>query len=58
MRCYYGYDGYDLIMLSSRYVGGSYTPLDLMMNDFWFACTEYLPLWLAPNMVTHYPTLP
>jgi hypothetical protein len=40
-----------------KYVGGAYTPLDLLLNDFWFACTELLPMWLAPNLVTWIGTL-
>merc|ERR1740139_1320711 len=35
-----------------KYVPGSYTPLDNLLNPFWAACTEFLPLWLAPNLVS------
>jgi hypothetical protein len=35
-----------------KYVGGAYTPLDQLLNPFWYWATEQLPLWLAPNAVT------
>jgi ethanolaminephosphotransferase len=35
-----------------QYVAGTYTALDTFMNPFWTALTEYLPRWLAPNLVT------
>ncbi|RHY31423.1 hypothetical protein DYB32_003517 [Aphanomyces invadans] len=31
---------------------GSYTFLDLQLNHFWNAMVEFLPLWMAPNLVT------
>ena len=44
-------DGLDNIA-NLKYKSGSYTPLDNLLNPFWFAATERLPLWLAPNLVT------
>jgi phosphatidylglycerophosphate synthase len=35
-----------------KYVSGSCTTLDNLMNPFWTECTEWLPMWLAPNAVT------
>jgi ethanolaminephosphotransferase len=35
-----------------KYKGGEYTPIDLILNHFWAASTEYLPMWMAPNIVT------
>lgn len=35
-----------------KYVAGVYTPLDNLMNPFWYFLTEALPRWLAPNLVT------
>ena len=32
--------------------GGEYTPVDNMLNPFWFACAEMLPTTMAPNLVT------
>ncbi len=28
------------------------TPLDKFLNPFWIYCTELLPMWMAPNLVT------
>merc|ERR1711907_575484 len=35
-----------------QYKAGQYTPLDLAMNPMWQRLTEFLPLWMAPNLVT------
>ncbi len=35
-----------------KYVGGSYTSLDTFLNPWWTQMVEFLPLWLAPNLVT------
>tara|TARA_B100000780_G_C21067735_1_gene429448 strand:- start:88 stop:1287 length:1200 start_codon:yes stop_codon:yes gene_type:complete len=35
-----------------KYKSGAYTPIDLFLNPFWQWCADFLPLWLAPNMVT------
>lgn len=35
-----------------KYKPGAYTPLDNLLNPFWLALVEYLPRWLAPNLVT------
>ncbi|ETW05923.1 hypothetical protein H310_03563 [Aphanomyces invadans] len=35
-----------------KYKAGSYTFLDLQLNHFWNAMVEFLPLWMAPNLVT------
>ena len=35
-----------------QYVPGCYTPLDNLLNPWWFWATERLPMWMAPNLVT------
>lgn len=35
-----------------KYVGGKYTPLDNLLNPFWYFMTERIPLWVAPNLIT------
>lgn len=35
-----------------KYVSGIYTPLDNILDPWWFWLTYKLPLWLAPNLVT------
>eukprot|EP00658_Telonema_sp_P-2_P080114 TRINITY_DN7903_c0_g2_i11.p1 TRINITY_DN7903_c0_g2~~TRINITY_DN7903_c0_g2_i11.p1 ORF type:complete len:375 (+),score=61.81 TRINITY_DN7903_c0_g2_i11:60-1184(+) len=35
-----------------RYVGGTYTPIDNLLNPAWLALTELLPMTMAPNLVT------
>jgi ethanolaminephosphotransferase len=35
-----------------KYVGGKYTPLDNVLNPFWFWATEHVPMWMAPNLIT------
>ncbi|GMH86381.1 hypothetical protein TrST_g5551 [Triparma strigata] len=35
-----------------KYHSGTYTPVDVQMNKFWESCVTFLPLWLAPNLVT------
>lgn len=35
-----------------KYVAGKYTPLDNLLNPFWAWATEFLPMWMAPNLVT------
>lgn len=35
-----------------QYKGGAYTPIDNMLNGFWFGCANMLPLTMAPNLVT------
>lgn len=35
-----------------KYVCGSSTPLDRLLNHFWNWVVQLLPLWLAPNLVT------
>jgi len=35
-----------------KYKSGTYTPIDNFLNPFWAWCASFLPLWLAPNMVT------
>lgn len=34
------------------YKGCEYTPLDNLMNHFWFSLVRFLPEWLAPNLIT------
>ena len=40
-----------------QYVAGTYTPLDNLLNPWWFWATERLPIWMAPNLVTAIGTL-
>ena len=35
-----------------KYVSGEYSVMDKLMTPFWNRCVEFLPLWLAPNLVT------
>lgn len=35
-----------------KYKSGTYTPIDNSLNPFWAWCASFLPLSLAPNMVT------
>lgn len=35
-----------------KYIGGEYSWLDKKMNGFWLWCSELLPMWMAPNLVT------
>jgi len=35
-----------------KYVCGSSTPLDRLLNHYWNWAVQWLPLWLAPNLVT------
>ena len=35
-----------------QYTAAEYTYLDNLLNPWWTALTERLPLWLAPNAVT------
>jgi ethanolaminephosphotransferase len=35
-----------------KYVSGDYSFMDTKLTPFWNKCVEYLPLWMAPNMVT------
>lgn len=40
-----------------KYVPGCYTPLDNLLNPWWFWATERLPMSMAPNLVTLVGTL-
>jgi ethanolaminephosphotransferase len=31
---------------------GSYTYLDNVLNHFWVYSVKFLPIWMAPNLVT------
>jgi len=35
-----------------KYVAGTYTPIDNILNPMWLKLTTFLPLWMAPNLVT------
>ncbi len=35
-----------------KYSGGEYSWLDKQMNPFWYWCVDFLPMWMAPNLVT------
>ena len=35
-----------------KYVSGGYTYFDNIMYNFWNLCVRFLPMWMAPNLVT------
>ena len=35
-----------------KYKSGEYSFLDKVFTPYWNWCVEFLPLWLAPNLVT------
>ncbi|CAI2371000.1 unnamed protein product [Moneuplotes crassus] len=35
-----------------KYVPGEYSPMDNLLNPFWIWIVEFLPKWMAPNLVT------
>uniref|UniRef100_M4BV39 Aminoalcoholphosphotransferase n=1 Tax=Hyaloperonospora arabidopsidis (strain Emoy2) TaxID=559515 RepID=M4BV39_HYAAE len=35
-----------------KYKAGSYTYLDNVLNHFWTYSVQFLPIWMAPNLVT------
>ena len=35
-----------------KYVSGEYSHMDYVMTPFWNKAVEFLPLWMAPNLVT------
>jgi phosphatidylglycerophosphate synthase len=35
-----------------KYKSGGYTPLDTLLNAFWQWCVTFVPLWVAPNVIT------
>lgn len=36
-----------------KYQSGAYTPLDTFLNQYWWTpVSEYLPMWIAPNLIT------
>jgi ethanolaminephosphotransferase len=35
-----------------KYVSGTYTDLDIVLNPLWQGLTDMLPMWLAPNAIT------
>ena len=37
---------------SYKYHAGTYTWLDLKMTPYWNFVVEFLPMWMAPNLVT------
>ena len=41
-----------LNMKNYKYVSGTYSPGDYAMTPFWNKCVEFLPMWMAPNLVT------
>jgi phosphatidylglycerophosphate synthase len=40
-----------------KYCPGEYSHLDHILNPYWVQATEYLPRWLAPNLITLTGTL-
>lgn len=39
-------------LANHKYKGGEYTKLDNLMNVFWYKLLDFLPPYLAPNMIT------
>ncbi|KAL3909927.1 MAG: hypothetical protein SGILL_007895 [Bacillariaceae sp.] len=35
-----------------KYKAGDYTSLDTLLNPWWTSLVDWLPMWLAPNLVT------
>jgi len=35
-----------------KYKAGTYTPIDNILNAWWAWACEFLPMWMAPNLVT------
>merc|ERR1711968_400742 len=35
-----------------QYKSGEYTYIDNILNPIWLRLTNFLPLWMAPNLVT------
>ena len=35
-----------------KYTAGEYSPMDVVLTPFWNKCVTYLPMWMAPNLVT------
>ena len=35
-----------------QYKPGEYSPLDNLINPYWIKMSEWLPMWMAPNLVT------
>ncbi|KAG2524822.1 hypothetical protein BBO99_00005805 [Phytophthora kernoviae] len=40
-----------------KYKAGSYTYLDNILNHFWTYSVQFLPMWMAPNLVTMLGTI-
>ena len=41
-----------VILKNYKYQSTPPTPLDKLLTPFWKYCTELLPMWMAPNLVT------
>jgi hypothetical protein len=39
-------------LINYQYKSGGYSWLDNKMNPFWATIVEFLPKWMAPNLVT------
>jgi len=39
-------------IVEHKYVAGAYTPLDNLLNPWWYFLANLLPRWLAPNLIT------
>jgi ethanolaminephosphotransferase len=39
-------------LVNYQYKSGAYTKLDMLMTPFWNKSVEFLPMWMAPNLVT------
>jgi ethanolaminephosphotransferase len=52
MKTKYLSDSALLNLKNYQYVSGSYSPMDHAMTPFWNKAVEYVPMWMAPNLVT------
>lgn len=35
-----------------KYKSGAYAPIDKLFNPFWMYSVNFLPTWMAPNLIT------
>ena len=52
MKTKYLSDSALLNLKNYKYVSGQYSPMDYVLTPFWNKVVEYVPMWMAPNLVT------
>jgi ethanolaminephosphotransferase len=52
MRRYYLNEEALTNLKNYKYVAGMYSPFDNLLTPFWNKCVTFLPMWMAPNLVT------